>query len=302
MDILMKEVNQGWMVPIPTSFIHNIRNAEVAPVGIAQQWQAHENGSRSEKFRLTHDQSFEASVGQSVNARIQKEKLDELFYGHSLSHILHYIISLCLSMPTKKILIAKMDFKGAYRRVTLHGDTAARCIITLGGVALLSLRLTFGGSPCPNEFCVISELKTDLANDILHSLDWDPLTLHSPHTISLPMEIDLPDQPPFAPGKVLDVDIPLDVFGKVEIYIDDGITVVPDVGDNRMRGSNAMALAIHTVCRPISNNEPVHREDCLSLSKLADEGTLSESATVLRWKIHTRSLMLSLPTDKFNSW
>ncbi len=63
-----------------------------------------------------------------------------------------------------------------------------------------------------------------------------------------------------------------------------------------------MALAIHTICRPISGDEPVHREDCLSLSKLAEEGTLSESATVLGWKVNTRSLTLSLPADKFNSW
>jgi hypothetical protein len=77
-DTLIKEVNQGWMVPIPTSFINQIRNAEVAPVGIAQQWQALEDGSRTFKYRLTHDQSFEASIGESVNVRVKKDKLDHL--------------------------------------------------------------------------------------------------------------------------------------------------------------------------------------------------------------------------------
>jgi hypothetical protein len=43
LDILLKEINQGWMVPIPTSFVQQIKNAEVAPVGIAQQWHAHED-------------------------------------------------------------------------------------------------------------------------------------------------------------------------------------------------------------------------------------------------------------------
>jgi hypothetical protein len=58
LDTLTKEVHQGWMVPIPKNFIENIPNAEVAPVGITQQWHAHEDGSRSEKILLTHDQSL----------------------------------------------------------------------------------------------------------------------------------------------------------------------------------------------------------------------------------------------------
>ncbi len=112
-ETLRKEVRQGWMVPIPTAFIDKIQNAEVAPVGIAQQWQAHEDGSRSTKFRLTHDQSFEALTGQSVNARVIKEKLEDLFYEHSLSRLIHYIISIHLHYPNTKILLAKTDLKAA---------------------------------------------------------------------------------------------------------------------------------------------------------------------------------------------
>ncbi len=98
------------------------------------------------------------------------------------------------------------------------------------------------------------------------------------------------------------MDIPIDTKGKVEIYIDDGITVIPDLDDNRLRGTNAIALAIYTIYRPISEHEPVHREDCLSLSKLAEEGTLAESAVVLGWKINTITLVISLTPDKFHSW
>jgi hypothetical protein len=113
-SILQKEVKQGWMVPIPTSYIIHLDNVEIAPVGIAHQWQAHEDGSRTSKFRLTHDQSFEASVGESLNKRVEKEQLEELYYGHSLMRLLHYIISVRIHYPTTKILIAKTDFKGAY--------------------------------------------------------------------------------------------------------------------------------------------------------------------------------------------
>ncbi len=63
-----------------------------------------------------------------------------------------------------------------------------------------------------------------------------------------------------------------------------------------------MALAIHTICRPLSHCKPIPREDCLSLSKLAEEGSLLETAIVLGWQINTRSLSLSLPLDKLNTW
>ncbi len=93
-----------------------------------------------------------------------------------------------------------------------------------------------------------------------------------------------------------------DPRGKVDIYIDDGITVIPDLADNRLRGTNAMALAIHTMFRPTSPNEHIKRDNCLSLSKLTKEGTLAETATVLGWHINTRSLTISLMTDKFTAW
>jgi hypothetical protein len=300
--ILIKEVTQGWMVPIPTSYLKHLHNAEVAPVGIASQWHAHDDGSRSIKYRLTHDQSFEASIGESINKRVEKDKLAELYYGHSLLRIIHYIVSLRIHYPTTKVLISKTDFKGAYRRVTLHGEMAPRCTIINGDIALVSLRLTFGGAPCPNEFCIISEICADLGNDILRSPSWNPRNLHSPHTITLPLEDNPEDNSPFTEGLPLDVDIPPDANGKIEMYIDDGITVIPDIGDNRSRGTNAMALAVYTICRPLSPNEPIPRDDCLSLSKLAEEGTLSEVASVLGWRINTRSLSVSLPLDKFIAW
>lgn len=103
-DILAKEVKQGWMVPITIPSIHGIEGAEVAPVGMDQQWQAHGDGSQMAKYRLTHDQSFEASVGESVNSRVLFDQLDELYYGHCFSRIIHYIVSLRLSLPDTKIL------------------------------------------------------------------------------------------------------------------------------------------------------------------------------------------------------
>jgi hypothetical protein len=64
-DIIQKEVRQGWMIPIPIHYINKIPHSEIAPVGIDdKQIKSLPDGSKIRKYRLTHDQTFEASVGQ----------------------------------------------------------------------------------------------------------------------------------------------------------------------------------------------------------------------------------------------
>jgi hypothetical protein len=46
-------------------------------------------------------------------------------------------------------------------------------------IVLASLRLTFGGSPCPSIFSKFSETTTNLANEIMRCPDWQPATLRS---------------------------------------------------------------------------------------------------------------------------
>jgi hypothetical protein len=168
--------------------------------------------------------------------------------------------------------------------------------------ALLSLRLTFGGSPCSNEWCTFAELCTDLANDILHCKEWDPNLLHSPYHHLLPPPIYLDDSIPFNQAADLDVDIPPDDMGRIDDFIDDGIAIVPDIDNNKNRGVAAMLLAIHTLCRPLDQNEPILREDCLSLDKLSEEGVMSESLTILGWQANTRLLTIALPKKKYSIW
>ncbi len=87
-------------------------------------------------------------------------------------------------------------------------------------------------------------------------------------------------------------------MGKIDDFIDDGNAVVPDLNDNKNRGVAAMLLAIHTLCRPLDPNAPILREDCLSLDKSGNEGTMSETPTILGWQVHTRLLTLALPEKK----
>jgi hypothetical protein len=157
------------MIPLPLTYISSLRNGELPPVGMDdKQWNELQDGAKQVKLRLTHDQSFNTKSGVSVNARVINESLDPLYYGGCLSRVIHYIVLLRICHPYTKILGGKSDIKAAYRRITLHGDTAELCTIMSDNIGLTSIHLTFRGSPCPNEFCLASELCTDLANDILH--------------------------------------------------------------------------------------------------------------------------------------
>jgi hypothetical protein len=300
---LEKEVEQGWMFPLPLTYISDLDHGELAPVGMDdKQWSDLPNGSKKVKLRLTHDQSFNTATGKSVNDRVLTDELEPLYYGGCLSRLIHYILSLRLRHPKVHILAGKSDIKAAYRRVSLHGDTAPKCAIMHRGFALVSTRLTFGGSPCPNEFCIVSETVTDLANDILHCQEWDPNEISSPHARNLRTAEYLSDTIPFTQAKDLDVDLPHDDHGRVDDFIDDGIVIVPDIGQNKDRAIPALLLAIHTIFRPVDNNEKIKREDCLSLGKLQEEGFMSETPTILGWIINTRSLTIHLPDKKFKGW
>ena len=301
--IVRSEISQGWMFPLPMNYINVLKHGELAPVGIDDKvWSELPDGSKKVKYRLTHDQSFEGSVGKSVNGRVREEDLAPLLYGGCFSRIIHYIVDVRLRHPNIPILGAKSDFKAAYRRVSLHGSIAEKCAIMCEGFALPSLRLTFGGSPCPPEFCIYSELPADLANDLLRCSDWDPNKLKSPHSDQLKKPLVLGPEIPFCQAKNLDVQLEPDDFGKVDIFIDDRMVVIPDLNANRNRAVQALLLSIHTLCRPLDPNEPIQRDDCLSLSKLVEEGQLSERFVLLGWQIDTRRMTIALPSKKSQRW
>lgn len=196
------------MFLLPIDYINSLHNGELAPVGVDDKfWSDLPGGSRKTKFRLTHDQSFEASLGTSVNSWVIREKLNPLFYGGCLSRVIHYIVDIRLRHPTTPILGGKSDFKAAYRRVSLHGDIAEKCSIMYEKFSVPSLCLTFGGLPRLNHFCLFSELSADIANDLLHCPTWDPTILSSPHAEKLALPILFDTSIEFAPARSLDITI-----------------------------------------------------------------------------------------------
>lgn len=80
------------------------------------------------------------------------------------------------------------------------------------------------------------------------------------------------------------------------------ICVAVDHGDNIRCCQEAASLIIHTIFRPISENEPVLRDDPLSLRKREGEGTPCKCKIVLGWMICTRTFRILLPVYKARNW
>jgi hypothetical protein len=99
-----------------------------------------------------------------------------MVYGWCLLRIIHFVVALRLAHPGTRILVSKYDCSDAYRRIAHVASAMIKSIIVTAGIAYLTLRLTFGGSPNPPTWCSISEMLTDLANEVPLCSAWDPGT------------------------------------------------------------------------------------------------------------------------------
>ena len=173
-----QRIAKGWLLPLPAARATEIPGLELAPLGVAVHLGISASGDFVEKERVTHDLSFPGDYSRtSVNERVRKEELEPCMFGYMLSRLFHYIIRLRQEFPTERIWLRKEDFKSAYRRVHLNANTAWKSVVNakMGEVDLLlvSLRLPFGGAPCPNDFCLVSDIITDTINDLLEDHTWN---------------------------------------------------------------------------------------------------------------------------------
>ena len=296
---LADEVSYGFAIAIPNSMVNKIKHSMVVPLGIAVQYSIKKDGSRKEKHRLTHDQTFAYNPDSvSSNKAIDSSLLPDLIYGHCFSRVIHQIAALRLRHPGQVIFIAKFDFSKAYRRASHSGLSAARCTSTHNGLAYIQLRLSFEGKGCPPAWCSISEITTDLANDLLLCETWHPDDIRSPVQHLIPTEERLPLHTPFAAALSLALEPPAHPEGKSDCFVDDVITVFLDSPVNCKRAPAAVPLAIHIVNRPLADDEPIPRSMLLAEDKLLSEGGPRKQAIVLGWLICTRSLTVSLRRRK----
>jgi hypothetical protein len=238
--------------------------------------------------------------GASVNDRTIQEALPPLVYGFCLKRIIHYIIKLRAKHPKKKILISKFVFDAAYRRCQISAKTAQESLTIIEGFFIMALRLTFGGSSCPNLWSCISEAITDLCNMLIQNPHWNHNLFFDPLSKSIENTLFEFDEVPFSDSKELSVTIPDNDLGKADVYIDD--TIVISLEENCKRACSAAILAIHTAARPLDPNDNIPRKEIISLKKFSAEARPSKIKTVLGWVINTRSLTIYLPMDKYIDW
>ena len=89
---------------------------------------------------------------------------------------------------------------------------------------------------------------------------------------------------------------------KANMYINDITTVTIEKEDCIKRANAAVLLAMDVIGRRKDDRDPIKRNNLVSLNKLVAEGTLEETKILLGWKLDTRSLMISLPDEKYIAW
>lgn len=301
---LSSEVSFGFCLVLPITSIISIPNAMICPLGTAQQMTIKADGTRIPKTRLTHDQTFCLLTGsESVNVLTDTSKYAELIFGYCLHRMIYQAVSLRFHYPHLRILCSKYDFAKAYRRLHYHGASAVRCIAVFEHLAYVMLRLSFGGKSCPASWCAVSELITDLANELLHDPTWSAEPpFCSPDQTLVPPPDRLPNHIPLAPSLPTMLLPPPHPEGMTDVFVDDVSTLFLDTPENCARAPAAVPLAIHVISRPIANDEPIPRENVLSCDKLSAEGAPSETKTILGWHLDFRRLLITLPPDKHQSW
>jgi hypothetical protein len=92
----------------------------------------------------------------------------------------------------------------------------------------MALRMTFGGAPNPAQWSDVSEVVTDLANDLVRRNNWDPQQFKFPHQALLSTDEAVdndrgeirPDEV-FAEPEYFAVDEPEDNLARFDCYLDD---------------------------------------------------------------------------------
>jgi hypothetical protein len=306
-ELLDEDVTHGFNLPLPLAMARRIPGLLISPMNIVRQNTINELGDIVEKDRLTHDHTMEFMPQSSINSRSRMDDHEPCHFGHALQRIFHFLVHLRLKHPTKRIMMTKVDWKAAYRRVHMDIDTALQCCTSLEDILLCALRLTFGGRPAPPDFSCISDTASDIANDLVVDPSWDPTTLCSPHQPKMP-PVPPNHHPPSElphPGQPLLFDFPVEESerdAKFDNYIDDELGAAADIDDAILRLAAAGPLALHVLGRPLSDDESILRDDVLSLKKFFAEALPEESKIMLGWLIDAWNLTVALPQDKYLGW
>ncbi len=137
----------------------------------------------------------------------------------------------------------------------------------------------------------------DMANAILHSNHWDPFELIAPNQPLVPPRALLDYDIPFREGVELIVNIPINLHGLHNLYIDNIIGLMINIpGTNHVaHGQVTALLAIKATARPNHPNEQVPQESMDARDKLFAKVGVTEIKMILGWEFDSWHLRISLP-------
>ena len=276
-----------------------IVNSILSLYRIADQSSINELGERIKKNRITHNQSYEFSEGNSVNSRLIRDDLSLLRYRRCLAQITHYTYALYFSNPIKRIVASKIDLKSAYQRAYINGLLAAMLLTMVGLYTLILLRLPFGGAYCPYMQCIISKLTCNLANTLL-KCDFSDLENMNFSNKSFILKLNVSKVPKYLaqalPANVL---VDPDLRGKIFYYINDLITI-DLLSDLQYHLAYAVVVIIDVFTHPACKEELIMHTYLMSMKKLYAEGSLEEKKTILGWDLNFDDLTAALTKEKFD--
>jgi hypothetical protein len=140
-------------------------------------------------------------------------------------------------------------------------------------------------------------------NKLLKNKDWEPINLHVLVQHKIPKRIYLDKDIPFAVGRELIVNIPIDHRGYVGVYINDTTGLTVDLPGTRNADclKAAIPLAIEAA-HPNNINKPIPQEPLVAQDKLRAEGGLAETKVILGWHFNFRTLAVTLPEHMHIAW
>jgi hypothetical protein len=134
------------------------------------------DGSHQKTDSATSKATSERTPTPLSTVALGENELLPCFYGVVVQQLADCVVTARQKHPNLKIYATKTDFKAAYHRLFLNYKTCCQCCTQLPdkGLALMMLRFTFGGAPCPFKWGVISKPIYNLASTILLNDDWNP--------------------------------------------------------------------------------------------------------------------------------
>ena len=143
--------------------------------------------------------------------------------------------------------------------MTYRASSAIQTILVHGKRAYIYFRLIFRVSANLAVWCGFSEIVCNISNKITLIGDLNPDLLYRPIQPKVPAAVYIDPLIPIAPAKAITVEVPTTLFGRVDCFLDDTITVFLNCLVIIKRNTALVPLAMHVLMRPLSKDEPVPR-------------------------------------------